>query len=282
MNILTFDIEEWFHLLDNSSTKTQYEWKKYPTRIHKNMDLIFDLLDKHNVKATFFCLGWLANKHPEVIKSIVQRGFDIGSHTYSHQLIYTQNRNEFNQDVVKSIKVLEDLTGKKITKFRAPGFSLNEKTKWAFEVLYELGIQIDASIFPAKRAHGGMQLHSISTPTIIRYNGVTLKEMPMNIHKTFLKPVVFSGGGYFRLTPYSIIKYFSSKSKYIMTYFHPRDFDLYQPRIKELSIMRRFKSYVGIKGAYDKLSTWLKNYKFIDIEDANMMIDWNKVKIINL
>ena len=282
MKILTFDIEEWFHILDNDSTKTKDEWIKYPSRIHKNMDLIFEILEKNNVKASFFVLGWIAKKYPDIVKEINSRGYEIGSHTFSHQLIYNQSRNDFFQDVNSSIKILEDLTGKKVKIFRAPGFSIIEQNKWAFEILYELGIKIDSSIFPTQRAHGGLPSYNYSLPSIIKYNGVEIKEFPINTMNSFNYKFVFSGGGYFRLFPYYFIKYFSKQSKYIMSYLHPRDFDKDQPVINDLSILRKFKSYYGLKNTEFKLNKWLNDFNFIDINNASKKINWDKIKIINI
>jgi polysaccharide deacetylase family protein (PEP-CTERM system associated) len=282
MNILTFDIEEWFHLLDNKSTKTEHEWGKFEPRIDDNMERIFNILDNTNTKASFFVLGWIAEKYPHVIKSISDRGYEIGSHTTSHQLVYNQNRMTFFQDVDRSIKTLEDLIGKKIKMFRAPGFSITEENLWAFEVLYELGIEIDSSVFPASRSHGGMKNYGVARPSILDYNGVQLKEFPINTQPIFNSSIIFSGGGYFRLLPYSLIKKFTKDSDYIMSYFHPRDFDYNQPLIKDLPIHRKFKSYVGLKGTEKKLKNWLTDYKFVDISKADSLIKWSNVKTVKL
>jgi len=282
MKILTFDVEDWFHILDNKSTKTEKEWENYTPRIHKNMDLIFKMLEESGYKASFFVLGWIAEKYPEIVKEISEKGYQVGSHTHTHQLVYEQNRNDFFQDVDRSIKTLEDLTGKKIRIFRAPGFSITENTKWAFEVLYELGIKLDSSIFPAGRSHGGMPHFKYNKPSLIKYNGVTIKEFPINTVKIFSRSVIFSGGGYFRLLPYNLIKKLSYKSDYIMSYFHPRDFDFKQPLIKELSLLRKFKSYVGLKNTEFKLKKWFSDYDFIDLREGEKKIDWNNVNIINL
>ena len=281
MNILTFDVEDWFHILDHKSTKTEKEWINFPSRIYDNMEKVFKILDKTNTKASFFVLGWIANKYPNIVKEIKDRGYEIGSHTHLHQLAYNQNRNEFYQDVERSIKTLEDITGDKVNMFRAPGFSITEKNKWAFEVLYELGIEIDSSIFPSSRAHGGMPTFKGTEPSILKYNGVLMKEFPISSSKIFGKTTVFSGGGYFRLFPYFLIKELTKKSDYNMTYFHPRDFDIGQPVISDLSKIRKFKSYVGINGAEAKLQNWLLDFNFIDISEANNNINWNK-KIIKL
>jgi polysaccharide deacetylase family protein (PEP-CTERM system associated) len=282
MNILTFDIEEWFHLLDNESTKNENQWNNFPSRIHSNMDLIFKILDKSNTKASFFVLGWIADKYPEIVREIKDRGYEIGSHTHFHQLSYNQSKNEFFQDVDRSIKTLEDITGDKVKMFRAPGFSITEKNLWAFEILFELGIEIDSSVFPAGRAHGGMPNYSMASPSIIKYNGVEIKEFPINTKKIYSKSLIFSGGGYFRLLPYNLIKQFSKNSEYIMSYFHPRDFDYNQPLINDLSFNRKFKSYVGLKNSEKKLRNWLSDFNFSDIKEADDNINWNNIKKLNL
>lgn len=282
MNILTFDIEEWFHILDNDSTKTDKEWSNYEYRLEANMGRIFELLDRNNQKATFFVLGWIAQKYPNIIKRIDSLGYEIASHSNLHQLVFEQKPNEFKTDLEKSIKIIEDITGKKITIFRAPGFSINEKTEWAFYELVNQGIEIDCSIFPAKRSHGGFPSFGSAEPTIINMNGNNIKELPINMHNVFGFNFIFSGGGYFRLLPYWIVKLLMKKANYVMTYFHPRDFDYEQPILKDLSLLRQFKSYYGLKGAFRKVEKLIKDFKFIDINTANDLIDWNSVKVIDL
>lgn len=282
MNILTFDIEEWFHILDNDSTKTEKEWEKYPIRIYENMERIFNILDKKNVSATFFVMGWIAKKFPQIVRDIVNRGYEIASHTQHHQLIYEQTPSEFENDVEYSIKLLEDISGKKVKYFRAPGFSITKNNLWAFDILTKLGIEIDCSVFPANRAHGGLSSYGKGEPAIIKHNGFTLKEFPINSIIMFNKPVIFSGGGYFRLFPYYLIKKWTEKYEYTMSYLHPRDFDANQPMIKDLPISRKFKSYVGLKGASKKLDKWLNDFNFVDIKTANEQIDWKNIRIVEL
>jgi len=282
MNILTFDIEEWFHLLDNESTKTAKEWRNYDSRIHENMERIFTMLEKHNQKATFFCLGWIAETYPEVIKDIVARGYEVGTHTRMHQLVYEQTPKEFNNDVEFSVKTLEDITGQKVKYFRAPGFSIREDNKWAFEVLVKNGIEVDSSVFPSPRAHGGLPTYTEPVPSLLKYNGIELKELPINYHNVLGVPVIFSGGGYFRLFSYKLIKRWTSQSDYVMSYLHPRDFDASQPMIKELPMMRRLKAYVGLSGAKRKLDNWLTDFDFVDVETAVKQIDWGKVPVVKI
>ena len=282
MKILTFDIEEWFHILDNKKTKTISDWNNFDSRIHLGMDLIYDILKKTEKSATFFVVGWIAEKYPEIIREIVDLGFEIGSHTHLHQLAYEQDRKTFYNDVEKSIKTLEDCAGKKVTSFRAPGFSITENNKWAFEVLHELGITKDSSVFPASRAHGGLPSYNEATPSIIEYNGIKLKEFPINIHRVLGRSFIFSGGGYFRLLPYQIINNWTFQSNYVMTYFHPRDFDRNQHIVPGLSLTRRFKSYVGIKNCKPKLERWLNDFDFMDLNQADQSINWNHVPNIKL
>ncbi|HEU0136186.1 MAG TPA: polysaccharide deacetylase family protein, partial [Flavobacterium sp.] len=245
MNILTFDIEDWFHILDNPATKGINQWASFESRLAANLDKILNIIQQQNTRATFFCVGWNAEKHPNEIRKIVEAGYDIGSHTHLHQLVYEQSPSEFEEEVKKSIYTLENITGRKVVSFRAPGFSITSETLWAFEILLKYGIEIDSSVFPASRAHGGFDKFGSAEPIWIEYNGMKIKEFPINTCRIFGKPIIFSGGGYFRVLPYSIIRGMTQKSPYIMTYFHPRDFDRAQPMAPGLSLSRKFKSYYG-------------------------------------
>ena len=280
MNVLTFDIEDWFHILDNDSTKSEREWTRYEDRLRLAVDRIFELLERTQQSATFFCLGWCAQKHPDIIKQIDSYGFEVGTHSNLHQLVYQQDRKSFNADLEASIKLLEDTTGKKVISYRAPGFSIDESNQWAFEALIKHGIQRDCSVFPAKRAHGGFENFGNGEPSIIQINGMRLKEFPINLYSFGMKRLVFSGGGYFRIMPYPAIKYFMKRSDYVMTYFHPRDFDSEQPRIKGLSALRRFKSYYGIKNAFQKLEHLIHDFRFVDLHEADLMTSWDNMRVV--
>ena len=282
MNILTFDIEEWFHILDNDATKTEMEWSNYESRIHQNMDKIFRLLDDYNVKATFFCLGWIADKYPDVIKQIHELGYEIGTHSNMHQLAYEMTPDEYRNDLKKSIDTLEQFIGAKVKSYRAPGFSITQNNLWAFEVLHELGIENDSSVFPANRAHGGIPDFKESNPCIISYQGVEIKEFPISTYNILGKDLIYSGGGYFRLFPYKAIKYMSKRSDYMMTYFHPRDFDPHQPMVEGLNLFRKFKSYYGLKTSYSKLRKFVSEYHFTDLKTYGETIDWDRVPKVEL
>jgi peptidoglycan-N-acetylglucosamine deacetylase len=284
IRVLTFDIEEWFHILDTDISRNEKKWNSYESRIHKNTDTILEELCKHTTKiqATFFSLGWIAKKYPEVIRKIDKAGFEIGSHTNLHQLVYELGRDNFLKDLSESIKTIEDITGKKVSIFRAPGFSIGKRNLWAFECLASCGIEIDCSVFPAHHGHGGFKEYGRSVPSIISVSGITIKEFPINLFPVMGKNIVFSGGGYFRLLPYPVISYLFRHSSYIMSYFHPRDFDSSQPVISGLSLKRRFKSYYGLKDAFSKFEKLLDEFTFTDIRTASENIDWNTVPVVKL
>ena len=282
MNILTFDIEEWFHLLDHPGTRSESDWAKFPVRIHENMERIMGMLAQNKQSATFFCLGWVARKYPEIIRQISDAGYEIATHSDLHQLAYQQNRTQFSEDLSRSIQSLESLTGKKIRAYRAPGFSLKEENKWVFEELLKNGIEVDCSIFPAKRAHGGFANFGEQEPCWVEMDGVRLKEFPINVSSLGSFPLIFSGGGYFRLLPTWALDQLWRNQAYVMTYFHPRDFDAGQPMIEDLSFVRKFKSYYGLASAMGKLEYLIQKYPFIDLATAESHVDWDIARVVKL
>ena len=282
MNILTFDIEEWFHLLDCDATRTENEWKNYEVRIYDNVERIFKVLEDTNTKATFFIIGWIAKTYPDLVRKISEK-YQIGCHTMNHQLVWQQTPEEFKADVEEGVKMLEDITGKKVECFRAPGFSIRESEAWAFETLADLGIKYDCSVFPAAHAHGGMPSYPKAAPGVIEYNCVQMKEFPVGFKTIAGKHIMFSGGGYFRLFPYTLVKKWTEESKaYLLSYIHPRDLDAGQPMIKSLSAARKFRSYVGLKGAEQKLRHWLTDFQFTDVASADLQWDWSTALHIKL
>ena len=279
MRILTFDIEDWFHFLEHNSTRTETQWKDYESRVRQNTLNILQFLEKHQQKATFFVIGWIAKKNPGLVKEISGAGHEIGLHSYGHQLIWQQTPEEFRQDLLRNIGILEDQLGYKIDKYRAPGFSVKLKNLWAFDVMAEVGITTDASIFPAARAHGGMPSFLYNSPCIIQHNGVSIKEFPMNYTRIAGVRTIFSGGGYFRFWPYSMIKHHTEKSGYVMSYFHPRDFDTKQPLLSDLGPYRRFRAYYGIHSSQHKLEEWIREFSFNDLQTADASINWGNMPV---
>lgn len=279
INILTFDIEEWYHF---DIFSTEDKWLDYPPRINEYLPRVLDKLDELETKATFFCLGWIARTYPEVIKRIHQRGHEIACHSDKHFFVREMTPESFNEDLKNALDSIENVTGQKATSFRAPAFTISEDSTWAFEILAKNGIENDCSIFPTTRSFGGFPSFGEAAPTLVKYKGYEIKEFPINTGKVLGKEFVFGGGGYFRLFPYSLIKKLMNESDYNMTYLHMRDFDYEQPRFKYLSGMRYFKSYYGIKQAYPKFEKMLKEFKWVNLEQAIQQIDFNKVRRVEL
>jgi len=283
MNILTFDIEEWFHLLDHPSTRSEKHWVKFESRIEENLERILMMLSDNDIKATFFCLGWIAENYPNLVKKIADSGYEIACHSSRHQLAYDQSKSEFRGDLIKAKRDIEDASGLGVKCYRIPGFSLIDDNLWALEILSREGFEVDCSVFPAARGHGGLPSFKNEGPTLIELsNEKKIKELPLNTTSVFGNRLVFSGGGYFRLFPYPILKNFFQKSDYVMTYFHPRDFDPDQPVIKDLSPLRKFKSYYGLSKAENKLRRLMKDFDFIDVQTAVKKIDWNEMPKIKI
>lgn len=279
MNILTFDIEDWYNC---DFISGNFKWDNYEVRIYSGVERILEELRKRNIKGTFFCLGWLAEKHPEIIKQIAKEGHHLGCHSYQHELATRFSPKKFKEDTYKAKSLIEDVIGDSINAFRAPGFSITRNNIWAFKILSELGFKYDCSVFPSYHDYGGMPQYGKGEPAIIKCDNSEIKEFPINVKNILNKKIVFSGGGFFRLFPYFLIKKWSMESDYLMTYFHPRDFDVNQPIIKDLPLMRKFKSYVGLKGAFLKFQKILEDFEFDTIESADKLIDWRNVKTIKL
>jgi peptidoglycan-N-acetylglucosamine deacetylase len=273
LNILTFDIEDWFHILDHPSTRNEDSWLKFDSRIEENVERIMELLKSKNQAATFFCLGWICRKYPQMVRQISDSGHEIGCHSDMHTLIFEQDRDSFRTDLERSKKTIEDCTGQKVTSYRTPGFSITRETQWAFSVLAESGITCDSSVFPARRGHGGFPEIKLSTPFMIEAEGAEIMEFPVNVHTWMGRKIAFTGGGYFRLFPYRMIRHWSEKSPYMLSYFHPRDFDPGQPMLRDLPLFRKFKSYYGLKSCFAKFIRWTNEYSFTDLKTAMQHTD---------
>lgn len=279
MNILTFDIEEWYHF-DVKSTENM--WLNYEPRIDLYLPKVLDMLDQHNLKATFFCLGWIARQYPNIIKKIHLRGHEIACHTDKHFFVKDMTPEDFDKDLSLALDSLEQVIGDKVKSFRAPSFTITEETPWAFQILSEYGIENDCSIFPATRSYGGFPSFGKGKPSIIKYHSALLREFPMNTMKVLGKDIVYSGGGYFRLFPYWLIKNQMKKDDYVMTYLHMRDFDYKQPKFNYFTLERTFKSYYGLKGAFPKFKNLVADFKWVNVKEAVEKTNWEKVNIINL
>lgn len=292
MNILTFDIEEWY-LETILHGGRAYRFKQFDDTFKK----VLDELDLHGIKATFFCVGKLAVDFPEVVREIAKRGHEVGCHSNLHTWLNKMTEEQLKADTTDALKALEDVSGQKVVSYRAPAFSITEDNKWAVNVLAESGIENDASIFPTNRDFGGYKGFPQDTPCIISHEGVVLKEYPISLTTILSKTMAYSGGGYFRLLPYWLVDRTIKKRGYNICYFHLNDLikqkiafkskSEYEEYFKEPGtlknrILRYVKSNVGTGDAYGKLQRLLEEHLFVNILEADKVIDWEKAKKIIL
>lgn len=291
MNILTFDLEEWF--IEKISGGRHFRYKQYDDLL----DRLLDELEVFNIQATFFCVGRMAVDFPNVIKKIANKGHEVGCHSYVHTWINKMTENTLRKDTTEALKVLEDISGEKVVSYRAPAFSVTEQNKWAVGVLSDCGIENDASIFPASRDFGGYPLFPQDTPCLISYQGSSLKEYPISMTTILGKKMAYSGGGYFRILPYWFVSKTLRKKEYNICYFHLADLIHeeqkflskieYESYFKESGtfmnrLIRYAKSNVGKGDAYVKLIRLMEEIAFMSIQQANNVIEWKNIKKIVL
>lgn len=292
MSILTFDTEEWY--LKN--VRGIFQEDRYDT-YDNYLDAILNLLDEQRTKATFFCVGGLARKYPDVVRKISEKGHEIGCHSDEHIWLSKLTPEELKADTKTAIKSLENVTGKKVISYRAPAFSIGKQNKWALEVLAECGIERDASIYPAARDFGGFDSFSADEPCIINVGGCQIKEFPIPLTKIARKEFAYSGGGYFRLLPFSFVKNKISKSDYSMCYFHIADllprpmkmmdrvqFENYfkVPGTLKNRAIRMLKMSYGTKNAFANMCDLVRSFDFVNLEEADKQMDWSKAKVVQL
>ena len=290
MNILTFDIEEWY-LETILHGGRAFRFKQFDDTFGK----VLNELDRHGIKATFFCVGKLAVDFPEVVREIAKRGHEVGCHSNLHTWLNKMTEEQLKVDTTDALKALENVSGQKVVSYRAPAFSITKDNKWAVNVLAECGILNDASIFPTNRDFGGYKGFPQETPCIIKHDGATLNEYPISLTSFMGKSLAYSGGGYFRLLPYWFVSNTIKKREYNICYFHlndlidqkiafmrKEDFEEYfkEPGTLKNRIMRYVKSNIGTGDAYGKLNSLLNDHSFTNIRDCG--IDWAKVKTIEL
>ena len=278
MNIITFDIEDWYNHDDYSR---DFAWEKHEVRIYEGTERILTAMADRGLKGTFFCVGWIAEHHPQVIRDIVKAGHHLGCHSYQHELATRFSMTEFKGDTYKAKCLIEDVAGCEVDAFRVPSFSITRNNLWAFDVLTELGFKYDSSVFPSKHEFGGIPGFK-AEPSMLRTHNGDLKEFPICLGKLLGREIVYSGGGYFRVMPYPLIRKWTEHEPYVLSYFHPSDFDPDQPQMPKLSLMRQFKNRVGLKGSYKKFKKYINEFSFIDFREADKQIDWTKCNVIEL
>jgi polysaccharide deacetylase family protein (PEP-CTERM system associated) len=275
-NIFTVDLEDWFHFEFGGFSVPLDSWGQMESRVEAVTEQLLKVLDDHQTTATFFVLGWIAERYPKLVKNIVDLGHEVGCHTYCHHQINQIEPAVFRQDLKKAKAILEEASGQPVLGFRAPYFSINRTSEWAFEVLLEEGFLYDSSIFPAKRLIGGSP-SSPNVPHIIHSKAGDLYEIPIStISMLGIRFSIF-GGGYFRLLPVRLIlsgiKRLNRDGIPVNFYIHPHDLDIGQPRVK-MDSFSRFRRYVGVSRTTKKLDQLLGKASFCTVKDRLATINW--------
>ena len=292
MNILTFDIEEWAQAKAGGygNAELYSEYNAY-------LDKILDALDERGFKGTFFCTGMMATDFPDVVKLIHSRGHEVGCHSYKHTWLNKMTKEEVREDTHSSVDALEQCIGEKVKSYRAPAFSIGKENKWAFEILKECGITRDASVYPAERDFGGFAQFGQKKPSMVYCNTTFFKEFPISTTNLWGHELAYSGGGYFRFFPLNFVKKEMAKTDYSMNYFHIRDlipekdglmskeaFENYYkiPGTLKNRYLRYIKTNLGKKKAFGKMMELIATEEFVNLEQADKMIDWEQAPSVIL
>jgi len=264
-NALTVDVEDYFHVSAFAKSINQKDWHKYPLRVENNTRRLLNLFDEYEVKATFFVLGWVAERTPELVKEIADRGHEVACHGFSHQLVYNQSPEVFREETLLSKHLLEDIVQKPVLGYRAASYSITNRSRWALDILAEAGFEYDSSIFPVRHDRYGIPgapefPHRMQTP-----NGHSLVEFPLSTAKLLKYRLPVAGGGYFRLYPYEItrvgLSQINRKQQPFIFYLHPWEIDPNQPRIPA-PWFSHFRHYNNLAHCEGRLKKLLNDFEF--------------------
>ena len=264
-NALTVDVEDYFQVSAFAKNVNKDDWDEYPLRVEKNTQRLMDMFDEAQVKATFFVLGWVADRNRGLVKEIAQRGHEVASHGYSHQLIYNQSLDVFREETIRSKHLLEDIIQAPVRGYRAASYSITKDSLWALDVLVEAGFEYDSSIFPVRHDRYGIP-DAKETPHILETpQGHSLVEFPLSTAKIFNYKLPVAGGGYFRLYPYLLtragLRQVNSREQPFIFYLHPWEIDPGQPRV-ETSWFSRFRHYNNLEKCESRLQRLMKDFEF--------------------
>lgn len=261
-NALTIDVEDYFQVSALAPYIDRSEWETRECRVERNVDRILRLLDEHRTKATFFTLGWIAERHPQIVRNIVASGHELASHGYAHLRATEQTQDAFYADIHLAKVLLEDLSGHAIKGYRAPSFSIGEGNLWALECIERAGYRYSSSIYPIRHDHYGMP----DAPRFA-YDVGGLKEIPVTTVRAFQRNWPASGGGYFRLFPYPFSRWLLQRVNDIdqqaaVFYFHPWEIDPDQPRIAGINAKTRFRHYLNLDQMEGRIGRLLTDFKW--------------------
>jgi polysaccharide deacetylase family protein (PEP-CTERM system associated) len=269
VNAMSVDVEDYFQVLAFSQQVDRDDWDAFPCRVERNIDGILGLFDRHGTKATFFTLGWVAERYPRVIRRIVDGGHELASHGFAHVGVHEQTLEQFRADVRRTRSLLEDVGGTAVKGYRAASFSISAKTPWAFDVLGEEGYVYSSSVYPVRHDIYGM-------PDAPRFafrpvDDGALLEIPITTCQLLGRNLPCGGGGYFRLAPYAWSRWAMRRVNHrdrqpCMFYFHPWEIDPDQPRIARASLKSRFRHYVNLGKMRSRLERLLVDFEWNRID----------------
>ena len=263
VNALTVDVEDYFQVSAFDRRIPRDSWDRIPRRVEANVDCILDLLDAHAARATFFTLGWIAERHPAMVRRIAACGHELASHGYSHRRASEQGRDDFLDDIKRAKRLLEDTAGTAIRGYRAPSFSVGPRNAWAFECIAEAGYSYSSSVYPIRHDHYGAP----SAPRFAHEVRPGLIELPVATIRMFSTNLPAGGGGYFRLLPYEMSRWSLARinrvdRKPAIFYFHPWEIDATQPVLDGIPAKTRFRHYVNLGRTHARLRRLLSDFRW--------------------
>jgi polysaccharide deacetylase family protein (PEP-CTERM system associated) len=269
-NAMTVDVEEYFQVAAFERQVRRSDWEQFPARVAGNTTRVLDLFAEHDVRATFFVLGWIAERHPELIQRMVREGHEVASHGYDHTRATELDREAFRQDVVRTKGILEDATGRPVRGYRAPSYSIGERNLWALDVLHEAGHAYSSSIYPIRHDLYGMP----GAPRFaFRPRVDSILELPVTTVEVAGRKLPAGGGGYFRLLPYSAycwaLRRVNSRDRQPgIFYFHPWEVDPQQPRMAGASLRSRFRHYVNLDTMETRLRRLVSEFEWARMDEV--------------
>ena len=284
-NYLTIDVEDYFHVSAFEKISPPSTWAGRECRVERNTEFILNILDEYQVKATFFILGWVAERYPQLTRKIADQGHEIASHGYLHQRLALQDRETYRADITRGKSLLEDQIGTAVLGYRAPSYSITRETSWAFDELIEAGFQYDSSIFPMRHDFYGIPDwprfagYAVKTDNGWRAKDVaaeeqkSIPELPITTLRLAGKNLPIAGGGYFRLLPYAVTRWGLNRinqqeQQPFVFYLHPWEFDPQQPRMSGASAKSRFRHYLNLKQTEKRFRRLLNDFEFMPIVDG--------------
>jgi polysaccharide deacetylase family protein (PEP-CTERM system associated) len=270
LNALTIDVEDYYHVSGFERVVDRAAWDGFEPRVEANTRRLLDVLAEADVRATFFVLGWVAKRHPGLVRAIRAAGHEVGCHSYAHRLIYEQTPEEFRADLRRACRVLEDTLGEPVRAYRAPSFSITARSLWALDVLAEEGIRIDSSIYPTHHDRYGIPGTPLGPHALERPAG-TIWEFPPPVWKIWGYPLPAGGGGYFRLYPYALtrraLRAINAAGRPFAAYLHPWEIDPGQPRLRP-GRLTAFRHYVNLHRTEGRLVRLLRDFAFDTLSAA--------------